>query len=132
MTGQIEKRIDFCDCHSLFCFPYFFDLVTCAYFAFLKNTEIESGTSIGGQQCRHSGLVQSDANAIAGNTWLRHLEDGASDPITIPDADHLVGQSFDGEILSELSTGVTVAQVRPLQLILPITIRLDLVHEDRS
>jgi hypothetical protein len=43
--------------------------------------------------------------------------------ITVADADHVVGQSFDREILAELS----MDEVGPLQLVLPITIRFDLV-----
>jgi hypothetical protein len=46
--------------------------------------------------------------------------------ITVTDAHRIVGQSFDGEVLAELSED----EVGPLQLFLPMTIRLDLVDED--
>lgn len=43
-----------------------------------------------------------------------------------PDTDQIVLQSFDCEVLAELS----MQKVGPLQLPLPITIGLDLIYED--
>src|SRR5207244_13483623 len=54
------------------------------------------------------------------------LQHRAADLITVPDADGIVGQSFDREVLAELS----VDEVGPLQLLLPMAIRFDLVNED--
>src|SRR6185437_7290636 len=48
--------------------------------------------------------------------------------ISVADAHGIVGQSFDREVLAELS----VDEVCPLQLFLPITIRFDLIDEDRA
>ena len=55
-------------------------------------------------------------------------EQRAADLITVADAHGIVGQSFDREVLAELS----VDEVGPLQPILPIAIRFDLVDEDGS
>ena len=49
-----------------------------------------------------------------------------ADPIAVADAYGIVGQSFDREVLPELS----VDEIAPLQLLLPIAIRLDLIDED--
>jgi len=59
---------------------------------------------------------------------LSDLEERAANPITVADAHGIVGQSFDGEVLAELS----VDEIGPLQLLLPITIRFNLVDEDRA
>jgi hypothetical protein len=50
----------------------------------------------------------------------------AADLITVADAHGIVGQSFDREVLAELS----VNEVGPPQLILPVTIGFDLIGED--
>jgi len=57
---------------------------------------------------------------------LGDLEHRAADLITVADAHSIVRQSFDCEIFAELS----MDEVRPLQLLLPIAIRFDLVNED--
>ena len=56
------------------------------------------------------------------------LEQCVADLITVADAHSIVGQSFDREVLAELS----VDEVGSLQLLLPIPIRFDLVDEDGS
>jgi hypothetical protein len=57
---------------------------------------------------------------------LGDLEQRAADLVPVADAHGIVGQSFDREVLAELSRD----QVGPLQLLLPIAIRFDLVDED--
>jgi hypothetical protein len=59
---------------------------------------------------------------------LGDFEQGAADLIAVADADGIVGQSFDREVFAELS----VDEVGPLQLLLPMTIGFDLVDEDRA
>jgi hypothetical protein len=49
-----------------------------------------------------------------------------ADPIPIADTHRIVGQFFDGKILTELS----MDEVGPLQLLLPIAVGFDLVDED--
>src|SRR5262249_12700850 len=87
-----------------------------------------SWPSAGRQQCRHPGLVHPDADAVAGHARLRDLEQCAADSITVADANGFVRQSFDREVLAELS----VDEVGPVQLLLPIAIRFDLVEEDAA
>jgi hypothetical protein len=57
---------------------------------------------------------------------LGDLEQCAADLVTVADAHSVVGQSFDREVLAELS----VNEVAPVQLLLPIAIRFDLVDKD--
>src|ERR1044072_2960649 len=57
---------------------------------------------------------------------LCDLEHCTADPVTVTDAHGIVGQAFDREVLAEL----TVHEVGPAQLLLPVTIRFDLVDED--
>src|SRR3954464_5554865 len=125
MIGRIEKRIDLCDGHSLVRLSHLHDFVAGADLAFPQDAKVKPRPSAGCQQRRHPRLVHANANAIAGNARLRYLEQGAADLITVADANGIVGQSFDREVLAELS----VDEVGPLQLLLPVAIRFDLVDE---
>src|SRR5215831_9837562 len=109
MIGRIEKRVDLCDSYSLLRLSHLHDFVTGAYFAFLQDAEVESRPSAGRQQRRHPRLVHPNADAI-----------------TVADTNAIVRQSLDREVLAELS----VDKVGPLQVLLPVAIRFDLVDED--
>src|SRR5262245_14851942 len=126
MIGRIEERVYLCDGHSLLRLSHLHDFVAGAHLAFLQDAEVKPWPSAGCQQCRHPGLVHPNTNAIAGNARLSDLEQCAADLITVADANDIVGQSFDREILAELS----VDEVSPVQLLLPVAIRFDLVDED--
>src|SRR5260370_14092673 len=126
MIGRTEGRVDLCDGHSLLPLSRLHDFVAGADLTFLKHAQVKPWPSARCQQCRHPGLVHPNADAIAGNARLCDLEQRAADLITVADAHGIVGQSFDGEVLAELS----VDEVGPPQLLLPVTIRLDLVDED--
>src|SRR5215469_15617502 len=78
------------------------------------------------KQCRHLRLVHADADPIAGNARLRHFEQRIADPVMIADAHFGIRQSLDCKILSELAIGKVVST----ELVLPITIRFDLVDKD--
>ena len=128
MIWQIEKRVDLGNSHSLLRLSNLHDFVARLHLAFTQDTEVEPGTTTGRQQCRHPGFVHPNADAIAGHARLRDLEQCAADLITVADAHGIVGQAFDREVLAELS----VDEVGPLQPLLPIAMRFDLVHEDGS
>jgi hypothetical protein len=110
MIGRIKERVDLCHGHSLVCLSHLDDFIACAHLAFLQDAEVEPRPSAGSQQCRHPRLVRPDTNAIAGNAGLSDLEQCAADLITVADANGIVGQSFDREVLAELS----VDEVGPL------------------
>src|ERR1700722_10935992 len=128
MIGRIKKRVDLCDGHSLVRLSHLHDFVAGADLAFPQDAEVESRSSAGCQQCRHPRLVHPDTNAIAGHARLSDLEQCAADLITVADANGIVGQSFDREVLAELS----VNEVGPLNALLPVTIGFDLVNDGRS
>ena len=126
MIGRIEERVDLRDGHPLLRLSHLHDLVAGAHLAFPQDAEVEPRPSAGRQQRRHPGLVHPNADAIAGHARLGDLEQRAADLIAVADAHGIVGQSFDREVLAELS----VDEVGPLQLLLPVAIRFDLVDED--
>src|SRR6516162_7015287 len=126
MIGRIEKRVDLCDCYSLLRLSRLHDFVTGAYFAFLQDAEVESRPSAGRQQRRHPGLVHPNADAIARYARCSDLEQCTADSITVADTNGIVRQSLDREVLAELS----VDKIGPLQVLLPVAIRFDLVDED--
>ncbi len=128
MIRRIKERVDVCDGHSLLRLSHLHYLVAGAHVAFLEDAEVEPRPSAGCQQCRHPGFVHPSADAIASNPRLSDLEQCAADLITIADAHSIVGQSFNSEVLTELS----VDEVGSLQLLLPIAIRFDLVDEHGS
>src|SRR3984957_4029924 len=128
MIGRIKKRVDLCDGHSLVRLSHLHDFVAGADLAFPQDAEVESRSSAGCQQCRHPRLVHPDTNAIAGHARLSDLEQCAADLITVADANGIVGQSFDREVLAELS----VDEVRAIDVVLPVAIGFDLADEGGS
>src|SRR5262249_26511136 len=68
----------------------------------------------------------ADADPIAGDARLRHFEQAIADPVMIANAHFSIRQSLDREILSELAIGKVVST----ELVLPITVRFDLIHKN--
>jgi hypothetical protein len=54
------------------------------------------------------GLVHAEAEAIAGDARLADFEERRRS-VAIADADVVVGESFDGEVLTELPLGEVVS-----------------------
>jgi hypothetical protein len=77
------------------------------------------------QQAGHPRLVHPYTHAIAGDTRLGNLEERATNAVLVSDAYLRIGQTLNSEVLSELSKG----KVRAMKFILPVLIRIDLVHE---
>ena len=73
-------------------------------------------------------LVHADPDAVAGGSRLGHLEQRSPDPVAVADADLIIRQALDGEVLAELP----VREIAAAQPFLPVEIRFDLVDEDRS
>jgi hypothetical protein len=126
MIRPVEECVNLCDGHPLVHLTYLDDFVSRAYFTFLQNAEVESWSSARCQQRGHARLVHPNAHAIAGNARLRNLKERAADAITITDAHGVVRQPLNSKVLPELSVG----EVGPIQHLLPISIRFDLVNED--
>src|SRR5215469_13149469 len=117
MVWRIKQRVDLCDSHSFLRLSHLHDFVASANLAFLQDAEVEPRSAAGCQQSWHPRFVHPNADAITSNARLSDLEQPAADLITV-NANDIVGQSFNREILAELS----VDEVGPLQLLLPITI----------
>ena len=80
------------------------------------------------EQRRHCRLVHADADAIARDPRLSRLEQRIADAVAIADADVVVGEPLDSEVLTELA----VAEIVTSELALPVAVRVDLVHEDSA
>ena len=80
------------------------------------------------QQGGHLRLVHPQADPVAGDPRLAHLEQRGADAVAVADPDLVIGESFDGEVLAELP----VAEIVAVQERLPVAIGLQLVEEDRT
>src|SRR6516164_3341577 len=127
MTGRVQQRINLNDGHALGTRCNLHDLFTGFDLSLLDDAKIKTGSAMRHEQCRHLRFVHADADPIAGDPRLRHLKDGTSDAIAIPDANLAIGQPVDGEILPELA----IAEIASTELGLPIPVRIDLVYKDR-
>src|SRR5262245_38447977 len=128
MMGGVEQRIDLGHGHSLRSSADREDRVARADLSLLQDAEIEAGPPAGGQERGHLRLVHPDSDAVASGPGLRDLEHGRANPVAIADADLVVHQPLDGEVLAELP----VRELAAAQPLLPVAVRLDLVDEDRS
>ena len=124
MAGKIEQAVDLRDGELLRPVSDFDDLIPCADFSFLNHAEIKAGALVRDQEGSHLRIIHSDPDSIAGNSRLGHLEKRRADPITVPDADHVIGKTVDREVFSELA----VFKTFPLQLRLPVSVRVELIH----
>ena len=128
MMRQIEERVDLSDGHALRRLSHLHDFVARTHLTFAENAEVEARPTARCQQCRHPGFVHPNADAKACDARLSDLEKCGPDLITVADAYDIVGQPFDCEVLAELS----VDEIGPLQLLLPIAIGFNLINEDGS
>ena len=113
MRREIEQRIDLGDGHALPGLADLHDLVAGADLALAQDAEIESRPAARRQQRRHPRLVGANAEPIAGHARLGDLEQRAADLIAVTDANGIVGQILDGEILSELAEDVSPSSAVP-------------------
>jgi hypothetical protein len=90
-----------------------------------QHAQVEAGPVMGHQQRRHPRVVHADPDAEAGHPGLGDLELGRTDTEAVTDADLVVGETRDGEVLAELPEREVVAP----QLVLPVAIGVDLVDE---
>ena len=128
VSREVEKRVDLGDRHLFRAGRELDDLVPGLHIAFFEHPEVEAGAAMGDEQSGNARVVHPDPDAVAGDTGLRHLEDGRADPEAVADAHAVVGQSLDREVLAELP----VHEVVSSELALPVPVRLDLVDEDRA
>src|SRR3954466_3320172 len=125
VPGEVQQPVDFGDRHLLGSRSQLDDLVSRLHLTFVKYTEVEPGAAVGDEESGNPLIVHADAYAVAGHPRLGHLERRRADPIAVADAHLVVGESFYGEVLAELSVDEVVAP----QLALPVPVRVDLVDE---
>ena len=126
MAGHVEQRVDLGDLHALGTRRDLHDLVAGFDLSLLEDAEVEAGSAMGDQQCGHLRLVHADADAVAGDTRLRHFEQSTTDPVMIADAHRIIGKSFNGEVLAELP----IDEVAAAEPVLPIAVRADLIDKN--
>ena len=124
MARQIEQPIDFRNADTLRPIGNFRNFVSGADLPFFNHAEVKPRPLMGNEQRGHLRVIHPYADAIASNPGLSHFEECASDPVAISDADLTIGEPIDSEVLAELA----ILKVLPLQVLLPVAIRVELIH----
>ena len=104
------------------------DIVARTDLARFEHSEVEARSTVHDEERRHARLVHPDADPIAGDPRLGDLEHRRADAIPVADTHVVVAQPVDREVLAELAE----REVVTLQLALPVTVGLELVHEHRT
>jgi hypothetical protein len=78
------------------------------------------------KQGRHLRIVHANSQPIAGDAGLSYFKYRGVNPVSVADADLIVGQTLNGEILTKLS----VLEVISAEFALPIPIGFDLINHD--
>jgi hypothetical protein len=128
VIAEIQQGIYFRHAHPPGTRRYPFDRIAGADVSFLDHPEIKTRTPVGDHEGRHWRVPHTDSQLKTGDPRLRYFKDGGADTIAIPDANFRVGEPFDRKVLPELA----VAESGSLQSPLPISIRVELVHHDRT
>src|SRR5262249_27651982 len=126
MAGQVQERIDLGDRHLLGPTGELDDRVTRFDVSLFEHAEVEAGAVVRNEQRRDARIVHADSDAVARDARLRDFEDGGPDLVAVADADLVVAQSVDGEVLAELA----VDEVAPSELAFPVAVGVELVDED--
>ena len=126
VSGQVEQGADLAHAHLLWPDGDPLDLVSRAHLTLLEHPHVEAGPSVRVEQCRHARLLQAQADLEAGDARLGDLEGGVADPVAVSDADLLVGQTFDGEVLAEVAGDEVVAA----EHLRPVLIGRPVIHVD--
>ena len=128
VAGEVEERVDLGDRHRLRARRELEDLVSRLHLALFEHAEVEAGAAVGDEQSGNARVVHPDPDAVTGDPGLRDLEDRGADPVAVADADLVVAESLDREVLAELSVDEVVSS----KLAFPVPVRVDLVDEHRT
>ena len=128
LVREVQQRVDVRDRELFWSVGGLFDLVAGLDEALLEDAEVEPRAVVRDEQRRHRRLVHADADAVARDARLGDLEQRLADAVAVPDADLVVRQALDGEVLAELAVGEVVAS----ELALPVAVGVDLVDEHRA
>src|SRR5262249_59716584 len=88
----------------------------------------EPWTMVCHEERRHRLFVHADADPVAGDARLSDLEERVADSIAVADADLVVRETLDGEVLPELAVGEVISS----KLALPVAVGVDLLDEHRA
>src|SRR5450432_444462 len=103
MVRRIEQRIDFSDRDLAGSIRDLLNVVSGTNFALGDDTAVEAWLAMRDEQRRHLRIVHSNSEAIAGDARLSDFKDRSADAVPVPDANFIVGETFNGEVLSKLS-----------------------------
>ena len=123
---QVEERVHFGNRHLFRPGGELEDLVPCPHHSFLEDAEVETRAVMGDKQRGNPRVVHADPYPVAGDARLADFEEGGADLVAVADANLVVAEPLDGEVLAELSVDEVVSS----ELALPVAIRIDLVDED--
>ena len=126
VPGEVEQRVDLGDRHLLGPGGDLDDLVSRLHLALLEHAEVEARAAVGDEQRGDARVVHAEPDAVTGDARLGDLEERGADPVAVADADLVVAQPLDREVLAELP----VDEVAASELALPVAIGVDLVDED--
>ena len=101
------------------------DLVAGADVTFGQHAQVEPRAVVGDQQRRQPRLAHPHADPETGHPRLGDLELRLTDPQPVADADLVVCETFDGEVLPERAA----LEVVTTEELLPVPVGLDLVDE---
>jgi hypothetical protein len=124
MARQVKQRINLGDAYPLRSVSNLHNLISRTDLAFVDYPEIESRPPMGNKQGWHLRIAHANANAVASYSRLGHLEYRITNPVTIADADLVVGKAVYCQVLAKLS----ILEVVPLKVILPVAIGIELIH----
>ena len=93
MPGQVEQGVDLGHRHGLRPGGHLHDLVPGLHSALAQHPEVEPGPVVGDQQRRDARVVHPDADPVAGDPRLGHLEHRLADPVPVADAHLVIGQA---------------------------------------
>src|SRR5262245_22143355 len=125
VPGEVEERVELGDAHVRGARCELENLVSGLDLSLLEHAEVEAGSMVRDEQRRHARVVHPDSDAVAGDARLSDLEDGAADLVAVANADLVVTQAVDREVLAELA----VDEVVSTKLAFPVAVGVDLVHE---
>ena len=99
--GQIEQRVDLGDGQLMAPAMRALDHVARGDPTFADDSEVEARTVMGDKQIRHLGLAEPHAHPEARHPRLGYLELRLADAVAVADADLVVAEAGDGEVLAE-------------------------------
>ncbi len=123
-TVHVEQCVDGRNRHPLTPGRDLDDVVAGLHRTFFEDPEVEAGATVTGEQRRHARLVHANTDPVARHPRLRDLEQRRADAVTVADAHLVVGEPVDREVLTELAED----EVVPVELLAPITVRVELIH----